>query len=112
MNEVMSKELIEMVAACKTVKKRNVFIKAQHIKLTDEQQEAVNGCVPYDEDWCTEGGAAHCHNFVFTGQTRPGKILGDLWPDYFHVCKNCGQTRWLGTKLEGFKSSGGAGGSW
>lgn len=98
--EAMSRELMEMIAACKTAAVRSALIKAHHIKLTDEQAAAVSGGVPYDEDWCT-GIESHCHDFAFTGETRPGLILGDLWPDYFHVCKNCGQTRWLGCIQQG-----------
>ena len=35
------------------------------------------------------------HYWIFTGETRNGTIFGDLWPDYFHVCKYCGKSNWL-----------------
>jgi hypothetical protein len=34
------------------------------------------------------------HDFVYTGQTRPGVIWGDTWPDYLYKCQYCGKERW------------------
>ena len=34
------------------------------------------------------------HSWVPTGRTRPGKIWGDIWPDYEKRCRHCGEVDW------------------
>ena len=95
--EELSPELIEKANACTTYEERMAFINENEIELTDEQMEALSGG---GEVINTFGKGIQCKSckrgfFRKTGNTRPGKIFGDLWPDIERKCNYCGITKWF-----------------
>lgn len=92
--EDMTAGQIEHAKKCETPEERKAFIEAESIELTDEQLEGIAGGVSksHSKDRCPNGGD---HNWAETGNTRPGKIFGDIWPDKEERCTRCGKTIWV-----------------
>ena len=60
--------------------------------IDDSALESVAGGVRVPiSGACTSGQG---HWVYMTGVSRPGKIFGDLWPDWQFMCRNCGGTGW------------------
>ena len=101
--EEMSKELIEEAKACRTLEELNGFLSAHQIELTAEQMEAISGGSGHAGEVSDPHGTSYCtaskgsHDWIFTGRTRPGTVWGDLWPDYEHICRYCGEINWRWT---------------
>lgn len=91
--EDMTAEQIEHAKKCETLEERKAFIEAESIELTDQQLEGIAGGkrTPHDTDNCPKGGN---HYWVETGNTRPGKVFGNVWPDKEKRCTRCGETIW------------------
>ena len=94
--EDMTQEKIDQAKACRTKEEILAFIQENSVDLSEEQMEQISG--GYGDRETNSSGAKHreCsksfdgdHHWEFTGETRPGTILGSLWPDYKHRCKNC-----------------------
>lgn len=92
--EGMTPEQIEQAKKCETPEERKAFIEAESIELTDEQLEGIAAGgrkKNYGVNACPKGGN---HNWVETGNTRPGKVFGNIWPDKEKRCTRCGETIW------------------
>lgn len=99
--EEMSRELMEEARACKTAEACLDFLKAHHIELNEEQMAAFSGGIdlgtpPSGKSECPKNKSGH--EWEFTGTTRPGKVWGELWPDYQHRCIHCGAIKWFWMK--------------
>lgn len=77
-------------------RKANPAVTAMLAKaLTISEMEKVSGGHDFDsKDHCC-GSPNGSHKWEFTGQTRPGIIFGDLWPDYLCICAYCHESRWM-----------------
>ena len=90
----LTKEQIEEAKACKNTEERINFFKKHNISLPDSYLEKISG---------GEGGNEYstfqclkCSGYLYpTGNTRPGKYLGDLWPDTEYKCDKLGHVFWL-----------------
>ena len=93
--EDMTPEMVERAKGCETAEERTAFIRENGIELTDEQLEGIAGGKKFGES-----SSSQCpnnkdgHSWVPTGRTRPGKIWGDIWPDYEKRCRHCGEVDW------------------
>ena len=76
---------------------------AKKASLSDDQLTAISGGSIFDEiDETIESlGSPECpnsyngaHQWKKTGNTRPGSIFGDLWPDVELRCQKCGKIDW------------------
>ena len=97
--EDMTPEMIEQAKKCDTAEERLAFIRDNGIELDDEQLLGISGGVggdpyAYTGDICPENKDRGGHKWKSTGRTRPGSILGDLWPDYEMKCQYCGKLDW------------------
>ena len=93
--EDMTPEMVERAKGCETAEERTAFIRENGIELTDEQLEGISGGKKFGEtqrDQCPNNKDGH--SWVPTGRKRPGKIWGDIWPDYEKRCKHCGEVDW------------------
>jgi hypothetical protein len=105
--EELTAEQIERAKKCETAEERMAFIQESGIELTDEQMEAFSGGVAnfpwrktmYSSKECPKAPeGVEVHNYQWTGRTRPGKVWGDVWPDYEQRCTYCGNEVWHWTK--------------
>ena len=93
----MTPELREKAQKCETAEERMAFVEESGIELTDEQLEAISGGNRTSKTFykeCEENPNGSKHYWVRTGNTRPGSVFGDLWPDTEFRCKWCGKTKW------------------
>ena len=75
----LTKEQLEEAKACKTTEERINFLKEHNISLPDSYLEKISGG---GEDSYTGAQCTKCSGYLYaTGRTRPGKYLGDFWPD-------------------------------
>ena len=94
--EDMTPEMVEEAKKRETPEERLAFIQDNGIELTDEQLGGVTG----GKHFGSSSSSSQCpnnedgHSWVATGRTRPGKIWGDIWPDYEKRCKYCGAVDW------------------
>ena len=76
---------------------------AKKASLNDDELTAISGGSIFDD--IVEGieslGSPECpnsyngaHQWKKTGNTRPGSIFGDLWPDVELKCQKCGKIDW------------------
>ena len=95
--EDLTPEQLEKANACTSVEELFKLAVEEGVELTDEQMEALSGG---GEVINTFGKGIQCKSckkgfFRKTGNTRPGKIFGDLWPDIERKCNYCGITKWF-----------------
>ncbi|MBR2769677.1 MAG: hypothetical protein IKD68_12160 [Solobacterium sp.] len=97
----LTKEQIEKAKACKTREERLAFLKKYNIEIPEDLLNEVAGgsdathVEKEDVNDCPNSPSAfNTHEWKWTGRTRPGKIWGDVWPDYEERCVNCGRVHW------------------
>jgi len=97
--EELSPELVEKAKGCETTEERMAFIQENGIELTEEQLQSISGGRSNPggngRPKCPNSPKRGGHNWVRTGNTRPGSIFGDLWPDKEERCTYCGETQWV-----------------
>lgn len=99
--EDMTQEKMDQAKACRTKDEILAFIRDNRIELSPEQMEQISGGYGDRETNTSRPRVIECHQspsgyhaWEFTGITRPGTILGSLWPDYKHRCKYCTAVDW------------------
>lgn len=90
----LTPELKEKAKACKSAEEIKAFLESEAIELTGEQLEAISGGNDNlgKRSWCPIDKKEH--DMKKTGITRPGRIWGDIWPDYEYKCTKCGCAEW------------------
>ena len=74
---------------------RRAFVEAEGIELAEKQLEGIaGGKVLGNVSVCRKNENGN-HEWVRTGNMRPGIIFGDTWPDKEERCKRCGEARWV-----------------
>ena len=97
--EDMTPEMVEEAKKRETPEERLAFIQENGIELTDEQLGGIAGGRKFGDSSQSEcPNNKDGHTWVPTGRTRPGKIWGDIWPDYEKRCKYCGAVDWKWSK--------------
>ena len=87
----LTKEQIEEAKACKTTEERINFFKEHNISLPDSYLEKISG-----GEGVSIGNCLKCSGYLYkTGSIRPGKYLGDLWPDEEYKCDKLGHVFWF-----------------
>ena len=92
----MTPEQVEQAKKCVTAEERMEFIKDNGVELSDEQLDAISGGIlipPPTAPECPNAPKGK-HDDVPTGNTRPGGVFGDIWPDAEYRCRYCNRTVW------------------
>ena len=108
----LTPELIEQAKTCATDEERMAFLEKHHIELSPVEMEAASGGDhttgiltgdEMDDGIHCSGWSEGYHEWRYVGISKPGRFLGDLWPDYLHRCIHCKKYTWIGSKYPDYK---------